>query len=159
MARIKLPGDGDELLGLWSLNPPLSAAAANLSAAVYDAEAIDLRTRELMRMRVAQINRCAVCLETRIGDPDAAVPDDDDYGNVANWQTWPGFSEAERVAVSFAELFATDHLSLDDAWFATARNHFSDEQMHAMAIMVGTWLALGRVQAVFDVHAPCPLRL
>lgn len=159
MARIDLPGDGDELLGLWTLNPPLSAAAANFSAAVYDSDVIDVRTRELMRMRIAQINQCAVCLETRVGDSTADVPSDDDYANVANWSTWPGFSNAERVAVSFAELFATDHLALDDTWFAAARSHFSDEQLHAMAIMVSSWVALGRVQAVFDVHAACPLRL
>jgi len=158
MARIDLPGT-DELLGLWSLNPPLSAAAANLSAAVYDTDVIDVRTRELMRMRIAQINQCEVCLETRVGDPDATVPSDDDYANVAHWATWPGFSDAERVAVSFAELFATDHLALDDSWFAAARNHFSDEQLHAMAVMVGSLVALGRIQAVFDVHAACPLRL
>lgn len=164
MARIQLPGsddsdNNDELIGLWSLNPPLSAAAAGLSAAVYDSEMVDLRTRELMRMRIAAINHCEVCLDTRVADPHADVPTEDDYANVAAWSTWPGFSDAERVAISFAELFATDHLALDDAWFDTARQHFTDDQLHAMGIMVGSWVALGRMQAVFDVHTSCALRI
>lgn len=164
VARIELPtgdddGDGDELLGLWTLNPPLSAAAAGLSAAVYDCDLVDLRTRELMRMTIAGINHCTVCLETRMADPDAGVPTEDDYANVASWRTWPGFSDAERVAISFAELFATDHLALDDTWFEGARQHFTDGQLHAMGIMAGSWIALGRMQTVFDVHAACPLRL
>jgi len=160
MARIDLGNDGgDELVALWSMNPRLSAAAAGLSAAVYDSDVVDVRTRELMRMRLAQINGCEVCLETRVADPGAIVPTDDDYANVANWRTWPHFSETDRTAIGFAELFATDHLALDDAWFDGARRHFTDEQLHAMAIMVGSWLALGRVQAVFDVHTTCPLRI
>lgn len=161
MARIQLPGsDGsDELIGFWSVNPLLSAAAAGLSAAVYDSEVVDLRTRELMRMRIAAINHCEVCLDTRVADPDAVVPTEDDYANVAAWSTWPGFSDAERMAVSFAELFALDHLALDDAWFAHARQYFTDDQLHAMGIMVGSWVALGRMQTVFDVHTSCALRI
>jgi alkylhydroperoxidase family enzyme len=161
VARIELPHDNgdDELLGLWSMNPSLSGAAAGLSAAVYDSDVIPLRTRELMRMRIAEINHCTTCRETRVADPDAVVPTEDDYANVSAWRTWPGFSEAERVAVSFAELFAIDHLALDDGWFEGARQHFTDAQLHAMGIMVGSWVALGRMQTVFDVHSSCALRI
>lgn len=126
---------------------------------MYDSDGVDVRTRELMRMRLAQINGCEVCLETRVADPGAVVPTEDDYANVANWRRWPKFSDAGRMAIGFAELFATNHGALDDAWFNAARHHFTDEQLHAMAIMVGSWLALGRVQAVFDVHTVCPLRI
>lgn len=159
MARINLPPADDELIALWSVNPELSSAAAGLSAAVYTSDVVPIRTRELMRMRIAQINRCEVCLETRPSDQAAVGVSEDDYAHVTEWATWPGYSSAERLAIEFAERFAIDHLTLDDAWFELAREHYRDDELHAMAVMIGSWIALGRVQTVFDVHTSCPLRL
>lgn len=160
MARIQLPpGDADELMRLWSMNGDLARAAVGFSTAIYASDLIPVRTRELMRMRIAQINVCEVCLETRLEDPVTAGIDEVDYDHVAEWATWPGYSDAERVAIELAEKVALDHTALDDDWFASARAHFTDQQLHGMVVMVGAWIALGRVQAVFDVHTSCPIRI
>ena len=39
------------------------------------------------------------------------------YANVANWEEYPEFSDAERVALEFTEKFALDHLALDAGFF------------------------------------------
>jgi alkylhydroperoxidase family enzyme len=84
---------------------------------------------------------------------------EDDYANVAQWATWPGYSPAERTAIEFAEKFAIDHMKLDDSWIKEAKQHYTDEQLHGMALMIGTWIALGRMQTVFDIHLSCALQL
>jgi alkylhydroperoxidase family enzyme len=84
---------------------------------------------------------------------------EDDYANVAEWATWPGYSEADRIAIEYAEKFALDHLSLDDAWFAKAREYFTEDQLHGMALMIGTWIALGRLLTILDIHVTCPVTL
>jgi len=84
---------------------------------------------------------------------------EDDYAHVSEWATWPGYSAADRVAIEFAEKFAVDHLKLDDDWFMGARAYFTDAQLHGMALMIGSWVAAGRVQTVFGVHLSCPLVL
>ena len=84
---------------------------------------------------------------------------EDDYANVLDWRTHDGYSEADRIAIDFAEKFAIDHLALDDAWFADAKRHYTDEQLHGMALMIGAWIAFGRMQTVFGVHLSCPLVL
>ncbi len=84
---------------------------------------------------------------------------EDDYANVVNWQSYAGYSDADRIAIEFAEKFAIDHLALDDAWFAKAKQHYTDEQLHGMSLMIGAWIAFGRMQTVFDVHLSCPLVL
>jgi len=160
MARISIPqGEGEDLYRLWSINPELAAPGAALSAAVYSSTIVPIRTRELMRIRIAEINNCRTCRETRVSDLDEHGISEDDYLNSANWATWPGYSPAERIAIEFADKFALDHLALDDAWFATARQHFTDEQLHGMSLMIGAWIAFGRMQTVFDVHLSCALRL
>jgi AhpD family alkylhydroperoxidase len=159
MARIELPAGDDELYGVYSMNPGLSAAAAGYSAAVYASDAVPVRVRELMRLRIAQINHCQICLDTRVAELAEHGLTDDDCTHVGEWATWPGYSDAERLAIEYADRYALDHLALDDQWFERAREHFTDSQLQAMALMIGSWIALGRMQAVFDVSVSCPLRL
>jgi alkylhydroperoxidase family enzyme len=61
MARIQLPpGDTDDLYRLFSQAPHVSHAAAAMSGAVYENAKLPIRLRELMRMRIAQINQCHI---------------------------------------------------------------------------------------------------
>jgi alkylhydroperoxidase family enzyme len=54
------PGEGDEVQRLFRQAPHLSKKAAALSWAVYEDSTLPVRLRELMRMRIAEINRCHV---------------------------------------------------------------------------------------------------
>ena len=61
MARIKIPdGPAEELHRLWMMCPELTAPASAFSAAVYNKSNLSVRLRELLRMRIAQINHCVV---------------------------------------------------------------------------------------------------
>jgi alkylhydroperoxidase family enzyme len=61
MARINVPeGDEPELYRVWSLRPELGAAVAGLSDAVYNKSELHPRVREVVRMRIAQINDCPI---------------------------------------------------------------------------------------------------
>lgn len=84
---------------------------------------------------------------------------EDAYLNVSDWATWEGYSPEERSAIELAEKFAVDHMALDDAYFERLRGQYSDEQIHAMLLMIGSWIAFGRLQTVLDVHVSCALRL
>lgn len=81
------------------------------------------------------------------------------YQNVSAWRTWPDYSDAERVAIEYAEKFATDHTALDDAFFGRMREHFTDPEIFEIAVCVGTWLTMGRITMVMDVAVSCPIRL
>ncbi len=81
------------------------------------------------------------------------------YKSVSEWQTYSDFSDAERVAIEYAEKFATDHKALDDAFFARMREHFSDDEIFEISVCVGTWLTMGRITMVMDVEVSCPIRL
>ena len=81
------------------------------------------------------------------------------YGSVAEWRTYPGYSDAERIAIEYAEKFALDHGALDDAFFTRMRRFYDDDQIMEIAVGVGTWLMMGRIVMVMGVNAACPLRL
>ena len=61
MARIPLPdGEGTERQRLWALRPEFAGAAQVLADAVYTKSQLPLRVREVVRMRIAQINDCPI---------------------------------------------------------------------------------------------------
>lgn len=153
MARVGDFAD-DDLVGWFGLSPDLGAALGGYADAVYRQSRLDARTRELARMVIAGRNECAVCENTR-----TEGVDDEFYAHVADWRTWPGYTDTERVAAEFADRFATDHLGLraDDEFWALCHKHFDDEHMVDLALSCALWVGQGRALRVLDVGQACRL--
>jgi hypothetical protein len=61
MARIDIPeGEGREASRIWQLAPHMGAGLHAMSEAVYEKSSLDIRVREVARMRIAQLNVCHV---------------------------------------------------------------------------------------------------
>jgi alkylhydroperoxidase family enzyme len=82
---------------------------------------------------------------------------EDVYANVANWTTYPDFSDAERDALEYTTKFAADHLAIDQGLMDRLRGHYGDELVFEMTLCIAGWLALGRVTQVMGVAVSCPL--
>jgi len=155
MARITVPeGDGGELVQVWSLSPELGATVGGLSAAVYGERLVHPRVREVARMRIAQINGCIVCEQWRFPEMAERGVNEELYAHVDD-PAAGDYSEQERLAIEYAEKFALDHRSLDDAFFARMRAEFTDAEILELTTMIGTWLAFGRLNAVLDIAEAC----
>lgn len=167
MPRLRVPPDRDPLVHLWTERAPaLTAPAAAFSSAVYNASALPLREFEVARATIAAVNDCALCLGWRTARdvPGRAgageeVPEELYEHAVAGDLGWEGFSERERLAGDFARRFATDHLSIDDAMWERLREAFSDDELVELALCVGSWVAFGRLNRVFDVDGGCRIPL
>lgn len=159
MARIDLPdGDDDELVRLYSLSPAMGAAAGRFSAAVYGDAGLAVRVREVARMRIADVNRCPVCLDTRTtSDPDGLT--ESEYAELASGGSPATLSEREAFAGEFAARFAADHLGMDDDLWARGRALFEDPELFELAVCCAGWLGLGRVTQIFDAGVSCRIEL
>ncbi len=80
------------------------------------------------------------------------------YAHVAEHRTHAEYSDQERVAIEYAELFALDHRSIDDAFFARLREHFTDPEILDLTICIGNWMAFGRLTMVLDLDEACEVR-
>ena len=162
MPRIAVPADRDPMMYLWTEKAPaLTGPAGAFSGAVYNETSLELRTFEAARIRIAKINDCQVCQGWRSArdvpgkwDGNAEVPEEF-YDNIGVNPGWDGFSERERLAAEFAERFAVDHLSIDDAFWARLHDAFSDDVIVELALCIGSWIAFGRLNRVFDVDGAC----
>ncbi len=65
------------------------------------------------------------------------------------------YSEQERLAIAFAEQFATDHLAIDDAFMQNMRRHFTDAEILDLTICVAHFLGLGRLLRVLGISETC----
>jgi AhpD family alkylhydroperoxidase len=158
--RIELPdGDEDEVVRLFTLNPDMGMVAAAFSGKVYEKSRLDIRERELVRMRIARINDCSVCLDTRTVDPAAAGLSEDLYRSIEDWRTLPGLTDRERVAVEYAERYALDHRNLDDDFWGRFRAHWSDEEILDLTVCISAFMAMGRIISVLGAGVSCPIVL
>lgn len=151
----------DDVAG-WALrSPDIGAAMAGFTHAVYTKGRLPLRVREVARAVIAVDNECVVCQNTRDAQGPAAGVDEDLYEHAAQWDTWPGYSEQERIAAEFAHRFATDHTGLrdDEDFWARARAQFDDELMTDLALSCAMWLGMGRMLRTLDIGQACKITL
>lgn len=154
MARIELPpGDGPETTRALALRPSFQAAVDQLERAVWKST-LDRRLHELVRMRVAKLNRCTVCMDWR--NPtwcdDEALLD-----GVDGWDVTPGYTDAERVALEYAERFCVDSSGITDDLLARLGRHFDSGEIVDLTLVVGKYLALGRFMQVLGLDQACAL--
>jgi alkylhydroperoxidase family enzyme len=160
--RVSVPADKDPLIYVWTeLAPSLTAAAGAYSSAVYEKSSLSLREFEAARITMARVNQCAICLDWRTArdvPARAAAPDavpESFYDQVVSDPTGDGLTDREGLCAEFAERYATDHLGMDAAFWDRLHAHFSDDELVDLALCVGSWLALGRFNQVFDIDGAC----
>jgi len=151
VARLEIPpGEGGDAVQIWSLQPALGAAATRLVDAAYNKSILPVRVREAARMRIAQLNDCTVCLAFRADTVRAQGLGEDFYGAVGSPDEG-AFSEQERLAVEYAERFALDHTSIDDAFMERMRHSFTDPEIFDLTVCVSAFLGLGRTLHVLGI--------
>ena len=128
---------------IWSLQPELGAAAIGLVDAAYNKSILPVRVREAARMRIAQLNDCAVCLAFRADKVRDQGLGEDFYRAVGSRADGP-LDEQERLAVEYAERFAVDHTSIDDAFVERLRAWFTDPEIFDLTVCLSAFLGLGR---------------
>ena len=158
-----MPPDRDPLVHLWTERATaLTGPAAAFSGAVYADSTLPLREFEVARATIASINECTLCLGWRTArDVPGRAADGEDVPEelyehaIAGDLAWDGFSERERLAGEFARRFATDHLAIDEELWGRLQAAYSDDELVELALCVGSWIAFGRLNRVFDVDGGC----
>ncbi|MER7503748.1 carboxymuconolactone decarboxylase family protein [Nonomuraea pusilla] len=100
---------------------------------------------ELVNLRASQINGCVYCVDMHSSDAKQAGESDARLHAVAVWREAPFFTPQERAALAFTE--AATRLSTgditDEIW-AEASAHFTEQELAALVVAVGTINAWNR---------------
>lgn len=125
-----------------------------------DRVGFDQRLRDLVRLRVSQVNGCAYCVDMHTKDLHAAGVPGEHLAALPVWPHAPFFDDRERAALAFAEamtLMARDHVP-SGVYDATAA-HFDDDEMAALVALVVTinaWNAVGVSTRAWEVGSYQP---
>ncbi len=144
-------------LRIWSNRPELAAAFVAFSGAVFGTERIlPSRVLELARLRIAFHNQCRSCMAVRYV-PEQDVPE----GLVCSLEKpeeADDLTDAERIALEFADRLATDHLSIDDAFYDRLREYFSEPEIVELGVNMALCIGFGRLEATWDMVDGLPER-
>lgn len=153
-------GQGDRInLGVAGIIGRLPAAAealGSLTAALRANGTLSPRLLELVRLRIAFFNQCRSCIAVRYQSAIDDGLDEDAVCSLERPADAENLSAAEREALHFAELFATNHLTIDDAVYDELREHFSEDELVELGLHCAIALGIGRLSATWDVSDDLP---
>jgi AhpD family alkylhydroperoxidase len=141
-------------LDYHGLAPKSARALSQLSFAA--GSALDKRLKELVNLRISQINGCAFCIDMHWADLLRQGVEPRAVNAVAGWrEAQRFFDEKDRAALNWAEAVnAVPHRTPSDADFEQAKRHFSDAEIAELTFCVGAIRAWNMLNASF--HMPVP---
>lgn len=114
------------------------------------------RLIELVRLRIAFHNQCRTCMAMRHR---AAVDDglsEDMVCSLERPMEAPNLNDREKVAIEFADAFATDHHEIGETIYDKLKSHFSPAEIIELGLLAGYFLGFGRFLATLAVTEELP---
>ena len=153
-------GQGDRInlgvAGIIGRIPAAAEALGSLTAALRSHGTLSPRLLELVRLRIAFFNQCRSCIAVRYQSAIDDGLDEDAVCSLERPAEAKNLSAAERSALHFAELFATNHLAIDDTVYDELRQHFSEDELVELGVNCAIALGIGRLSATWDVSENLP---
>lgn len=144
------------LMRFMAHTPALAKGMIAFGGALKMNRSLPDRMIELVRLRVAFHNQCRSCMAIRYTD---AVEDGVNEGLVCALEA-PDMADdltpAEKSAIRFADLFANDHLSIDDKVYDDLREHFSEPEIVELGMTVAFFVGFGRLGATWHMVEELP---
>src|SRR5690606_37613948 len=102
--------------------------------------------RELIKIRVSQINKCAYCIEIHTKDARKLGETEQRIYALSAWEESPLFTDEERSVLSLVEEITkiSEH-GVKDATFQNIRNYFTDNQIAQIIIAINQMNFLNRI--------------
>ena len=111
---------------------------------------------ELVRLRVAFFNQCRSCMAIRYTDALEDGVTEDLVCSLERPQEAENLTPAEKAAIRFGEAFATDHLRIDEAMYASLREHFSEAEIVELGMTCAFFVGFGRLAATLHMVEELP---
>jgi len=146
------------LMRVHAHRPRHAKALAHLHAALWTDRLLPDRLLELVRLRIAFFNQCRTCMAIRYPDAIADGLTEELVCSLERPHEASDLTEAERAAIRYGELLATDHLAIDDAVYDDLRRHFTEEQIVELGTIAAFCVGFGRLGATWNMIEELPQR-
>ncbi|QJY50703.1 carboxymuconolactone decarboxylase family protein [Pseudonocardia broussonetiae] len=146
------------LLRVLAQRPDVTAAFLAFRSALTATSTLPPRLVELVRLRIAFHNQCRSCMALRTASGAADGVTEDLVCSLEQPQEAPDLTDAEKAALRYADLFATDHLAAGDAVFDLLPAHFGEPDIVELGVQIAVFVGFGRLSATWDIVDDLPER-
>ena len=144
------------IMRMFAHTPEISKGLVAFGGAIKSHRSLPDRLVELVRLRVAFHNQCRSCMAIRYQDGVDAGIDEDLVCSLEKPQEAEDLSDAEKAAIEYGELFATNHLAIDDSVYENLRKYFSEAEVVELSITVAWFVGIGRLAATYHIVEELP---
>ena len=146
------------LMRFFAHAPEIARSVAALGGGLKVHRTLPDRMVELVRLRVAYHNQCRCCMAIRYQDAVADGVNEDLVCELEIPQASDDLTDAEKAALTFADVFATDHLAITDETYGKLEQFFSESEIIELGVTVAFFVGFGRLAATFDMVEELPER-
>jgi alkylhydroperoxidase family enzyme len=130
---------------IYAQRPEIATAFLAFGRALREERLLPDRLIELVRLRVAFWNQCRSCMAVRYEE---GIEDGLTEGLVCSLERpedAEDLTEAERTAIAYADLAATNHHAISDETFDRLREVFTEPEIMELLFNVGLFVGFGRM--------------
>jgi len=144
-----VPGVEGNFSGIMAWRPDLLEAFFVFYAKLWTEGVLDMRIKDLARMKIARTVGCRVCQNTRFKVADGHTVEDDylDIDDVENGD----YTDAEKAALRYVEQFCFSPAGITDELVAELREHFSEAEIVELSILTAMVGGFGSINVALNV--------
>jgi len=144
--------------GIMAHRPEISQKLGELTNAINHSGTLSRRLIELIRLRIAFHNQCRSCMAIRYAEAVSDGVSEELVCSLEKPEEAVDLTPAERAALRYADLFATNHLAIDDAVYDDLRQYFSEGELVEIGLNCAIDVGVGRLAATWAVVDDLPER-
>ncbi|NOH21863.1 carboxymuconolactone decarboxylase family protein [Vibrio europaeus] len=110
--------------------------------------ALSLSLWELIKLRVSQLNQCAFCVDMHSKEALSSGESEHRLIGLAAWREMPIYSDAEKVALHWAEVISRNETSSDED-FASTLAAFGEQGVVILTLAINAINSWNRVARAF----------
>lgn len=151
-----LPEVQQKMLGVYANAPALAKPFLRFTGEMGGAFTLRRRLLELVRLRIAFHNQCRSCMAVRYESALADGLTEDAVCSLEKPYEAPDLTDAEKAALRYADLFATNHLAITDEVIDELRRHYSEQEIVELCMHCAYCVGFGRMAATYRIIEELP---
>ena len=144
-----VPGVEGKFNGVMAWRPELMEAFFAFYANLWTDGVLDMRVKDLARMKIARTVGCRICQNTRfkVAEGHTAEADYADIDHVDE----SSYTDAERAALTYVEAFCVNASMVTDAIVEELRRHFSEAEIIELSILTATVSGFAKINVALNI--------
>jgi AhpD family alkylhydroperoxidase len=152
----ELPVVQQKMLGVYANAPELAKPFLRFTGGLSEGFTLRRRLLELVRLRIAFHNQCRSCMAVRYESALADGLTEDAVCSLEKPYEAPDLTEAEKAALRYADLAATNHLAITDETIDELRKHYSEKEIVELCMHAAYCIGFGRMAATYRIIEELP---